>query len=145
MLLIMQAKSEENLAVLQETENVSVGRKLTRHRPAQGARLADFRKAAELSQYELARLLSVSQANIAFWELSDKPPRSEVLLKMAEVLGVTVEALLSGRPVRKGGPVGKVRKLFEEVSHLPRNQQDKVVEFVSAFVSQAKQNGAHAK
>ena len=133
------------MALLQDRENVVVGRKLTRHRPSQGARLAEFRKVADLSQYELARLLGVSQANIAFWELSDKPPRSEVLLKMAEVLGVTVEALLSGRPVRKGGPVGKVRKLFEEVSHLPRNQQDKVVEFVSAFVAQNKQNGSHAK
>ena len=141
----MQANSDENLAILQDAENDLVGRKLTRHRPAQGARLAEFRKAADLSQYELARLLALSQANIAFWELSDKPPRSEVLLKMAEVLGVTVEALLSGRPSRKGGPVGRVRKLFEEVSALPRHQQDKVVEFVSAFVAQAKQNGTHAR
>jgi hypothetical protein len=31
---------------------------------------------------------------------------------------------------------GKVRKLFEEVSRLPRRQQEKVVEFVSAFVKQ---------
>jgi len=33
-------------------------------------------------------------------------------------------------------PVGKVRKLFEEVSELPRRQQEKVVEFVSALVEQ---------
>ncbi len=33
-----------------------------------------------------------------------------------------------------GGPAGTLRKVFEEVSALPRRQQDKVVEFVAAFV-----------
>ena len=39
---------------------------------------------------------------------------------------------------RRNGPVRKVRKLFEGVSELPRRQQDKVVEFVSALVEQYK-------
>lgn len=34
---------------------------------------------------------------------------------------------------------GKDQQLFEEVSALPRRQQDKVVEFVSAFVRQQRQ------
>jgi len=34
----------------------------------------------------------------------------------------------------KGGLTGKVRRIFEEVSRLPSNQQNKVVEFVEAFV-----------
>jgi transcriptional regulator with XRE-family HTH domain len=38
--------------------------------------------------------LGVPQANIAFWERSEKPSRSEVLPKMAEALGVSVEDLL---------------------------------------------------
>jgi hypothetical protein len=61
---------------------------------------------------------------------------------MAEALGVGVEALLDGnsRPARKGGPTGKVHKVFEEVSQLPRRQQEKIIEFVSAFVNQYKQS-----
>ena len=43
---------------------------------------------------ELASYVGVPQANIAFWERSEKPPRSEVLSKMAEALGVNVEDLL---------------------------------------------------
>lgn len=119
--------------------NSVMGKSSTKPKPKQGARLAALRKAASLSQYELARLIGVPQPNIAFWEQSEKPPRSEVLPKMAEVLGVSVEDLLhtsSTTTKRQGGPTGKVRELFERVSKLPRRQQDKIVEFVAAFVNQ---------
>lgn len=118
---------------------------MTKPRPKQGARLAQLRKAAGLSQYELADQIGVPQPNIAFWEQSEKPPRSEVLPKMAKALGVTVEELLNTDSVkkvtqRKGGPTGKVRKVFERVSKLPRNQQDKIVEVVTAIVNQYEQS-----
>ncbi|MGH9970491.1 MAG: helix-turn-helix domain-containing protein [Pyrinomonadaceae bacterium] len=70
-------------------------RKSTKTRPRQGMQLAELRKAAGLSQYELARYVGISQANIAFWERSEKPPRSDVLPKMAEALGVSLEDLLN--------------------------------------------------
>ena len=57
-------------------------------------RLAALRKDAGLSQYEFANYVGVRQANIAFWDRSEKPPRSNVLPKMAQALGVTVEDLL---------------------------------------------------
>ncbi len=124
-----------------EPYNATMVRKLTKPRPPQGTRLAELRKAANLSQAELARLIGERQQNIAYWEQSDKPPRSDVLPKMANVLGVTVEKLLQidRKPVRQGGPVGKVRKIFEEVSSLPRKQQEKIVEIVSALVDRYKQ------
>jgi transcriptional regulator with XRE-family HTH domain len=125
----------------------AMGRRLTKTRPKQGVRLAELRKAAGLSQYELARMVGVPQANIAFWERSEKPPRSDVLPKMADALGVRVEDLLNESAVTqklragKSKPVGKVRQVFEEVSKLPRRQQDKVVEFVTAFVRHYQQTG----
>ena len=56
--------------------------------------MAEPPKDAGLSQYELARYVGVPPANIVFSEHSEKPPRSEVLPKMAEALGVNVEDLL---------------------------------------------------
>lgn len=113
-----------------------MGRRLTRARPKQGERLASLRVKAGLSQAELAKLIGVQQQTVAFWELSDKPPRSDVLINLAKVLGVRLEDLLTGETLRlqPSGPAGKVRKLFEHVSRLPKRQQEKVVEFVSAFV-----------
>ena len=74
-----------------------MGRKLTKSRPKQGARLAELRKAAGLSQYDLARKVGVPQPNIAFWELSAKPPRSDVLPKLARALGVTLDDLIEDK------------------------------------------------
>ncbi|MFH1703158.1 MAG: hypothetical protein ABIB41_06975 [Nitrospirota bacterium] len=78
-------------------------------------------------------------------ERTGKPPRSEVLPQLAEALGVTIEALLSENGVaveakKKGGPDGKLRKIFEDASRLPRQQQDKIAEFLSAFINQYRQS-----
>lgn len=80
--------------------------------------------------------MGVPQANIAFWERSEKPPRSDVLPKMAQALGFSVEDLLilsDEKPLRKKAaksntrPVGKVREVFDRVSKLPRRQQEHIV------------------
>ena len=104
---------------------------------------------AGLSQEELAQRTGVPQQTIAFWERSGKTPRSEVLSQLAEALGITIEALLSenGATVatkKKGGPNGKLRKIFEDASCLPRRQQEKIAEFVSAFINQYNQNRRHS-
>jgi transcriptional regulator with XRE-family HTH domain len=146
----MQALSTRTTA-LPENQSYTPGimpRKSTKTRPQQGIRLAELRKEAGLSQYELARYVGVPQANIAFWERSEKPPRSEVLPKMAEALGVGVEDLLivdAGKAVSRkaaksnGRPAGKVREVFDRVSKLPRRQQEHIVNWVSAYVSQYEQ------
>ena len=124
-------------------------RKSAKTRPPQGMRLAELRKDAGLSQYELARYVGVPQANIAFWERSEKPPRSQVLPKMAEALGVGVEDLLiigDEKPLKKKSaktssrPAGKVREVFDRVSKLPRRQQEHIVNWVSAYLSHYQQS-----
>lgn len=117
-----------------------MARTLQRQRPKQGARLAALRRAAGLTQTELAQLVGESQQNIAFWEQSERPPRSNVLPKLAKVLGVKIEQILEGRlpETRRAGPAGKVQKIFEEVSTLPRRQQERIIETVSALVEQYK-------
>jgi transcriptional regulator with XRE-family HTH domain len=119
-----------------------MARRMTRPRSAYGKHLAELRKGAGLTQVELAGILGVPQSNIAFWEQSEKPPRSDVLPAMAQAFGVRLEELLkveTGRRTaakKKNGPTGRVREVFDRVSKLPRRQQEKIVEFVSAFVSQ---------
>lgn len=114
-----------------------MARTTQKKRPAMGAHLVELRKAAGLTQTELAEMIGELQQNVAYWELSDKPPRSDVLLKLAEVLGVRVENLLTTDPVsRRAQPPGKARKVFEDVAQLPRRQQDKILEMVSALVQQ---------
>jgi len=108
--------------------------------------LLALRKAVGLTQIELAKFLDVPQANIAFWEWSDKPPRSDLLPQMAKAFGVKLEDLLfasAERPISKRkGPIGEVQRTFEEVTKLPRKQQRKVLEMVQALVEQYKRKAS---
>jgi transcriptional regulator with XRE-family HTH domain len=103
-----------------------------------------------LTQAELAALVEEPQANIAYWERSDKPPRSDVLPRLAKALGVRVEDLLGVHATvtklapltSSSGPVGQIQRAFEEARRLPRSQQRKVAEFVSALVEQYKRKAS---
>lgn len=125
----------------------AMGRKLTKPRGRHGARLAVLRQQAGLTQVELANLIGEKQQTIAYWERSSRPPRSDALPKLARVLGVQLEDLVKSsgavpEPSPKIGPTGRVQKLFTEVARLPRRQQDKIIEFVSAFIDQHKRKAS---
>lgn len=121
-----------------------MGRLISKQRPAQGARLAALRKAAGLSQSELARALGIPQSSVAYWETAAKPPRSDILPKLAKLLGVRVEDVLGSAPVAavsRPGPVGKLQRALEQASALPRRQQMLVVEFVNTLVQRHRRAG----
>jgi transcriptional regulator with XRE-family HTH domain len=100
------------------------------------SRLKAFREAAGLSQRELARQIGQDQSNIRYWEQSGNPPRSDVLVPMANALGVTVEELLGQpKPRRVVAPGGRLNQAFQRVAKLPRRQQQKIAEVVEALVS----------
>ncbi len=99
-----------------------------------GARIRSFREAVGLSQQQVANYREISQHAYALWERRNVALRSDQLIKLANVLNVTADELLGAKKPRTGGPTGKVRQVFENVSKLPRKQQLKVVEFVEAFV-----------
>ena len=119
-----------------------MSRRTSRTPPKQGAHLAALRRAASITQAELADAIGVPQTNIAFWEFSDKPPRSDVLPKLAAVLSVSVEALLSPSSPppspKKRGPRGRLLRAFEAASSLPKRQQQLVEQFVTTLVAQRK-------
>lgn len=101
--------------------------------PRRGERLRALREAAGLSQRELSRQLDTHHSNVGFWERTGTAPRGSVLPKMARLLGVSVEDLLgveSDKPKRPAAPGGRLGRVFEEVSELPRRQQDRIVAVV---------------
>ena len=137
MALYMQAKTITFLFPPYD-DDMQQGRPSSRPRPSFGQRLFEARQALGLSQAEVAEKMSLKQAGYAAWERDPVALRPEQIRRLAEVLNVSVEHLLGveEQPTRKGGPTGKVRQVFEKVNRLPRHQQNKVVEFVEAFVNQ---------
>ena len=55
-----------------------------------------YRKAAKLSQEELAERVGVSRQAVSKWELGDATPEVDKLLALARAFGVTTDELLSG-------------------------------------------------
>lgn len=97
--------------------------------------LRRLREAAGLSVREVARLIGESHTNVSYWERSGQIPRSDVLVPLAKVLGVAVDEVLGQpKPKRVIAPGGRLGQVFERAARLPRRQQDKVAEFVEAFV-----------
>jgi transcriptional regulator with XRE-family HTH domain len=119
----------------------AMGRPFKSIRHAQGAHIAALRKSKSLTQAEAARILGVPQANIALWEKSDKPPRADVLPKMAALYGVKLDELFIAKPGARKQPVGKVQTLFNQLTKLPRSQQHKVVEVLEALLGQYQRTG----
>lgn len=62
-----------------------------------GARIAALRRAAGLSQGELAEHLQVSPSAVGMYEQGRREPSAELLVAMADIFQVTVDYLLTGR------------------------------------------------
>lgn len=100
-----------------------------------GKHLRQLRQTAGLSIRELARQIGQDHSNVRYWEQSGNLPRSDVLIPMAQALGVTVEELLGEpKPKRVLSPAGRMRQLFDAASKLPRGQQEKILAILEPFV-----------
>lgn len=57
-------------------------------------RLKELRKQAHLTQVELAKKLGIVQSSFADWERGKKKPTQENLVKIAQILNVSVDYLV---------------------------------------------------
>ncbi len=62
-----------------------------------GTRIAALRRQKELRQDDLAQMLDVSPQAVSKWENDQTCPDITLLPKLADILGVTVDELLSGK------------------------------------------------
>ncbi|MCE0484989.1 MAG: helix-turn-helix domain-containing protein [Methylacidiphilales bacterium] len=99
-----------------------------------GARLAALRKTASLSQSQLALAVGIPQRTVSFYERQADHLPSDLLPKLARVLGVSIEVILGLEAVQgnKRGPKSKLERQFEAINQLPRTRQ----QFVSKLLDQ---------
>ncbi|MDD6199691.1 MAG: helix-turn-helix transcriptional regulator [Firmicutes bacterium] len=62
-----------------------------------GPRIASLRRAAGMSQAELAQRLKISPSTVGMYEQGRREPALDTLAAMAEVFGVTIDFLVTGR------------------------------------------------
>lgn len=82
-----------------------------------GERIKVQRKNCGLSQEKLAELAGVSRQAVTKWEAGNSAPSTENLLKLAEILGITVDVLL-------GGEERQEVLLAEQIYHLQKAERE---------------------
>jgi transcriptional regulator with XRE-family HTH domain len=111
-------------------------------KPTSDSHLARLREQAGLTVRELARQLDTDHTTVLYWERSGKVAKSEFLLPLSRIFGVTVEEILGEpRPRRVANPGGKLGQAFEAAAKLPRSKQEKVIALLEAFVDQHASKG----
>ena len=108
------------------------------------SRLLTLRKAANLTQRELASIIGQHHSNVGFWETSGKLPPAELLPAITQALGVSLDEFLGINNSKKSShPRGKTLLAFEAVSQLPRKQQEKILNVVNAMIAHITKKNLH--
>lgn len=74
-------------------------------------RLKELRKQAHLTQVELAKRLGIGQSSYADWERGKKNPTQENLIRLAQILNVSVDYLV-GNSEEKSDELDNIELLF---------------------------------
>jgi transcriptional regulator with XRE-family HTH domain len=105
-----------------------------------GARIAQCRKDADLTQVQLAEAVGIGQPQLASYEVGRRRLPLSLLSQLARALAVTVEDLIGGedgRPAGKRGPASRLQHQMERIQRLPRAQQRFVMQMLDTVLQQA--------
>ena len=103
-----------------------------------GGRIAELRKAQNLTQQQLADELGVNQQVVASYEIGRRRVPVSTLPALARVLAVSIEGLIGEdeKPAKRG-PSPKLQRHLERISALPKPKQRAVMEVLEAVLAQS--------
>ena len=102
-----------------------------------GLRIAQLRKDAGLTQSELASQLGLKhQQVLASYESAIRRVPSSLLVPLCQAFNLTVDELLQVKPSKqKPGPAPKLERQLQQVSKLPKAQQQFVSQFIDTVLA----------
>ena len=105
-----------------------------------GKRLADCRKAKNLSQKELAEIFNTSHTTIGKYERDEMVPSIVAAKKLAKILDTTVGYLLGETERADLFKDPKMLQRLQDILNLPAKQQESILMTVDHFIKAAKIN-----
>lgn len=98
---------------------------------ALGVRIAEARKAAGMTQVQLAELLRIPQQTLAHYEVGRVRIPAALVADCARLLAVPVETLMGeeAKPSKRG-PTPKLLQQVERIQRLPKAQQRFVMQMI---------------
>lgn len=104
---------------------------------ALGARIAQLRKEAGLSQQTVADTLGIAQQSYAHYEVARVRMPISLLPQIAQLFGVSTDDLLGTRSTDKAGkrgPTPKLQQQMELLHRLPKAKQKVVMEMLDGVL-----------
>lgn len=106
-----------------------------------GKRLAECRKAKNLSQKERAKLLETSHSVIGKYECNENLPSIEMVIKMAKAFNVSVDFLL-GEGEYASYDKDTIRRI-QDIEKLDSNTRTKIFDIIDTYLRDAKTRQAY--
>lgn len=97
-----------------------------------GSRIKAAREAAHMTQEELAEMLDISRTHMSVMERGVKMPRLSTFVTIANVLGVSADALL--QDVVDKAAIEKASQLSGMIADLPPKEQRRILSAVEALL-----------
>lgn len=110
--------------------------------------LIELRKAAGLSQYELARRLKMSRSALGNYEMGEREPDFETTQKLADFFGVSVDHLLGRGAPAEPALVEEIPAEWRTLIHLAQQDgysPDDVLQAMKLIKSVRRQQEAQKK
>jgi transcriptional regulator with XRE-family HTH domain len=105
-----------------------------------GKNLAELRKARRLTQLELANFLDIQPRLLGRWEQGKGKPQFDYIIKLADVLEVSLDRLLRGTDIREQDSFDirnkKLKQLCKQIDQLESEDQEVVCHFLDMAVRQ---------
>ena len=92
------------------------------------------------TQIELSAWMGFSKSIVSAWMRGEKIPSMDTALKIADMFGVCVEWLLTGKGLKRTNDKQQPSPLLDKFNQLCPEQQREVTEFINFKLSQNKEN-----
>lgn len=101
-----------------------------------GRRLARLRKAANLTQLELATEIGISRRMVAYYEGETDQPPAALLPLIARALHVSTDEILGVAPLRqrRRSTASRLSRRLKQLERLPPRERRQVVQVIDAFL-----------
>ena len=102
-----------------------------------GSRIQKLRKENKLTQQELAKKINLSHPQLVRYENKDVQPPADVLKKIANIFGVSIDYLVNGENDQKAKETLQDDALlnqFKKISGLSKDKKNIVMDLIDAYL-----------
>ncbi len=105
-----------------------------------GERLRELRLTRNLSQEEVARHIGITRSAYSHYEINNRQPVYETLIKLAAFFDVSLDYIIGGTCDKTCKPVDvdphETRKIWQLLQHMDREQRKQSIRLMNDLIAQ---------